>query len=126
MTLARTEGGAGSASMLRHRTGGAPRGRAHVARRDDLTSRHDDLFLAVDGCSFGVRKPFYEALGGFDESIGNRGGEDIELAWRACTAGALLVPAWGRRSALRPPERGAGGATARRRKAVRDRQRSPI
>ena len=64
----------------------------HMARTDDLTSRHDDLFRAVTSANFGMRRAFFEAVGGFDESFTSYGGEDIELGYRACTAGGLLVP----------------------------------
>ena len=64
----------------------------HLVRTDDLTSRHDDLFRALVGANFGIRRQFYEALGGSDESFTRYGGEDLELGYRAYTAGGLLVP----------------------------------
>ena len=64
----------------------------HMARTDDLTSRHDDLFRALVGANFGIRRPFFAALGGFDVSFTGYGGEDLELGYRAYTAGGLLVP----------------------------------
>ena len=64
----------------------------HMARTDDLTSRHDDLFRALVGANFGIRRPFFAALGGFDVSFTRYGGEDLELGYRAYTAGGLLVP----------------------------------
>ena len=64
----------------------------HMVRTDELTSRHDDLFRAVVGANFGMRRAFYEALGGNDASFTRYGGEDVELAYRAYTAGGLLVP----------------------------------
>ena len=64
----------------------------HLVRTDDLTSRHDDLFRAVVSANFGIRRPFFEALGGFDASFTRYGGEDLELGYRAYTAGGLLVP----------------------------------
>ena len=69
-----------------------PRVEPHMARTDDLTSRHDDLFRAVTGANFAIRRGFYEALGGSDPSLTGCGGEDIELGYRAYTAGGLLVP----------------------------------
>ena len=67
----------------------------HMARTDDLTSRHDDLFRALVGANFGIRRPFFAALGGFDVSFTGYGGEDLELGYRAYTAGGLLVPVRG-------------------------------
>ena len=69
-----------------------PRVEPHMARTDDLTSRHDDLFRAVTGANFAIRRGFYEALGGSDPSLTGCGGEDVELGYRAYTAGGLLVP----------------------------------
>ena len=64
----------------------------HMARTDDLTSRHDDLFRAVTGANFAIRRGFYEALGGSDPSLTGCGGEDVELGYRVYTAGGLLIP----------------------------------
>ncbi len=64
----------------------------HFARTRDLTSRHDDLFRAVSGGNFGMSRTFYEAVGGFDPAFGTGCFEDLELAYRACTQGAVLVP----------------------------------
>ena len=62
------------------------------ARTDDLTSKRDDLFRAVAGANLGVRRGFYELVGGFDESFTQWGGEDTEFVYRAYTRGGLLVP----------------------------------
>ncbi len=64
----------------------------HMARTDDLTSRHEDLFRAVTGGNFAISRALFEELGGFDESFARYGGEDTEFAYRAQVRGALLVP----------------------------------
>ena len=64
----------------------------HMARTGNLTSKHDDLFRAVTGNNFGIRKAFYDEVGGFDESFTRYGGEDTELGYRVQTRGGLLVP----------------------------------
>lgn len=64
----------------------------HMARTDDLTSRHDDLFRAVTGNNFGIRRAFFEEVGGFDESFDRYGGEDTEFGYRAWCRGGLLAP----------------------------------
>ncbi len=66
----------------------------HMLRTDDLTSRADDLFRVVSSGNFGIRKQFYESVGGFDESFMRYGLEDTELGYRAYTRGGLLVPVW--------------------------------
>ena len=65
----------------------------HLRRTDDLTSRADDLFRVVVGSNVGVRREFYELVGGFDESFTQWGMEDQEFGYRAYTRGGLLVPA---------------------------------
>ena len=62
------------------------------ARTDDLTSKRDDLFRAVVGGNLGIRRGFYELVGGFDESFTQWGGEDTEFVYRAYVRGGLLVP----------------------------------
>ena len=64
----------------------------HLVRTDDLTSRHDDLFRALVGGNFGVRREFFERAGGFDESFVRYGGEDTELAYRLYLRGGVFVP----------------------------------
>ena len=63
----------------------------HMARTDDLTTRHGDLFRAVTGLS-GISRALFEEVGGFDETFTRYGGEDTEFGWRAQVRGALLVP----------------------------------
>ena len=65
----------------------------HMARTGDLTSRHDDLFRAVTGHNLGISRPFFEEVGGFDESFARYGGEDTEFGYRVQMRGGLLVPA---------------------------------
>ena len=63
-----------------------------LLRTNELTSKDDDLYLAMVGANFGVRKDFYWLTGGHDESFARRGGEDTEFCYRAYTRGGLLVP----------------------------------
>ena len=63
-----------------------------LARTCDLTSRHDDLFIAMVGANFGIRRDIYELTGGFDESFTRWGLEDTEFAYRVFTRGGILVP----------------------------------
>ncbi len=65
---------------------------SHLRRTDDLTSKADDPFRFIVGANFGIRREFYELVGGFDESFTQWGMEDTELAYRAYTRGGLLVP----------------------------------
>lgn len=69
-----------------------PWNRRHLVRTQDLTTRHDDLFRMVQGGNFGIRKEFYQAIGGSNESFTSYGGEDTEMAYRAYASGGLLVP----------------------------------
>ena len=64
----------------------------HMARTADLTVGRDDLFRAVVGNNFGVRRAFFEEVGGFDGSFDRYGAEDTEFGFRAHTRGGLLVP----------------------------------
>ena len=64
----------------------------HMARTADLTVGRDDLFRAVVGNNFGVRRAFFEEVGGFDGSFDRYGAEDTEFGFRAQTRGGLLVP----------------------------------
>ncbi len=65
----------------------------YLIRTKDLTSKADDLFRVVVGGNLGVRREFYELVGGGDESFTQWGMEDTEFGWRAYTRGGLLVPA---------------------------------
>ena len=62
-------------------------------RADNLQSKSDDIFVVVVGANFGIRKDFYELVGGCDESFTHWGLEDTELGYRAYIRGGLLVPA---------------------------------
>ena len=61
-------------------------------KTDDLTSKADDLFRMVVSANLGVRRGFFELVGGFDESFTEWGGEDTEFGYRAFTRGGLFVP----------------------------------
>ena len=65
---------------------------AQMSRTDELTSRADDLFRVVASGNLGIRRSFFELVGGFDETFTNWGGEDIEFGYRAYARGGLLVP----------------------------------
>ena len=64
----------------------------HMSWTDDLTSKDDELFCTVHGAHFGIRKEFYDAIGGSDESFRRWGWEDRELGYRVYAHGGLLVP----------------------------------
>nr|MBA2530021.1 glycosyltransferase [Euzebyales bacterium] len=64
----------------------------NLARTDQLTSRHTDLFRVVSGGNLSVLAETFHRLGGFDETFAQWGAEDTELGFRAFTDGALLVP----------------------------------
>ena len=64
----------------------------HMARTGDLTAPRDDLFRAVVGNNIGVRRAFFDEIGGFDEAFDRYGWEDTEFGYRAQTRGGLLVP----------------------------------
>ncbi len=64
----------------------------HLRRTGDLTSKADDLFRLVAGGNLGVRRGFFDLVGGFDESFTQWGVEDTEFGYRACTRGGLLAP----------------------------------
>ena len=61
-------------------------------KTDSLQSKSDDIFVVVVGANFGIRKDFYELVGGCDESFTHWGLEDTELGYRAYIRGGLLVP----------------------------------
>ena len=64
----------------------------YLDKADNLNTKRDDIFRAVSGGNLGIRKRFLDEVGGFDETFTRYGGEDTELAYRAYTQGALLVP----------------------------------
>lgn len=66
---------------------------SHLLRTNDLTSNDDEPFSAVVGANFGIRRSYYDAIGGTDESFDRWGTEDMELGYRAHAHGGLLVPA---------------------------------
>ncbi len=63
-----------------------------LAKTADLTSKADDPFMLVLSGNLGIRRGFYELVGGFDESFTEWGGEDTEFGYRAQVRGGLLVP----------------------------------
>lgn len=92
-----------SASMIRERAGSIsslvgdresdpPPLAEYMDKADGLTTKHDDIFRAVSGGNLGIRKRFFDEVGGVDETFTRYGGEDTEFAYRAYTHGALLVP----------------------------------
>ena len=65
---------------------------SHLRMTNDLTSRDDDMFRMVSGGNCGIRREFYQRIGGCDESFAGWGGEDVEFGYRAYTRGGLLIP----------------------------------
>ena len=64
----------------------------HMSHTNDLTSTDDDLFRIVTGGNLGVRRGFFDEVGGFDGSFNQWGGEDTEMGYRAFNRGGVLVP----------------------------------
>ena len=60
---------------------------------DDLVIRRDDAFRAVAGNNLGIRRAFFESVGGFDESFDRYGWEDTEFGFRVQNRSGVLVPA---------------------------------
>lgn len=86
-------------ALLAGRPTDPPRAAAYLAETNDLTRPGaDDLFRAFVSADFGLRREFYESLGGFDETFRRWGLEDKEFAWRAFAAGGLLAPLLGQRA----------------------------
>lgn len=94
-----------NAETIRHRPGSLdalfsdrpadpPLAAGFMARTNHLTSRADDLFRGAAHGSFGIRKDFYWAVGGADESFIRYGAEDTEFFYRVYIHGGLLVPIW--------------------------------
>ena len=74
-----------------------------LACTGDLASGDDDVFCALAGHNFAMRRAFYREIGASDESFDRYGGEDRELAYRAHVAGGLLVPVRDARAWHRDP-----------------------
>lgn len=89
--------GAGEAlaGLLGDRAADPPRAEGLLRRTNALRSKDDAVFMAIAGNNFGVRKAFYEELGGSDESFARWGYEDTEFAYRAHVRGGLIVPVRG-------------------------------
>lgn len=64
-----------------------------LRRTNDLRAKDDTIFMAMAGNNFGMRRAFYEEIGGSDESFTRWGYEDTELAYRAYVRGGLVAPA---------------------------------
>ena len=64
----------------------------HMGRTKNLTSDDSDLFRIATGGNLGVRKSFFETVGGFDGDFKQWGGEDIEFGFRAFNSGGVLIP----------------------------------
>ena len=64
-----------------------------MSRTADLMSKKDNLYQIASSGNLGVAKPFFESIGGYDESFTRYGREDTEFVYRAYIQGALLVPA---------------------------------
>ena len=64
----------------------------HMTRTEDLAIRRDDAFRAVASNNLGIRKAFFESVGGFDESFDRYGWEDTEFGYRVQNRGGVLVP----------------------------------
>ena len=66
---------------------------SYMRKTDELTSMEDyEVSWLVASGNFGVRRGFYELVGGFDESFTQWGCEDTEFGYRAYIRGGLLVP----------------------------------
>ncbi len=88
-----------------------------LARREQLTSRHRDLFAVLTSRNVSVRADLFADVGGFT-AYGIRGIEDTELGWRLFAAGGLFAPdgeAFGYHQGLSHLEREQRAATKRRR-----------
>ena len=81
------------AELLAGRPFDRPFPERHMALTGNLTSGHDDLFRIANTNNLGVRRAFFDTVGGFDESFKRASWEDIEFGYRAYARGALFVPA---------------------------------
>ena len=79
--------------LLADRPAEPPWVESHMRMTNDLTSHDDDIFRLVSGGNCGIRREFYERIGGCEESFAGWGGEDVEFAYRAYTRGGVLIPA---------------------------------
>lgn len=86
------EGGSSVSRLLESRESDPPPLAEYLDKANGLKTKRDDIFRAVSGGNLGMRRRFLEEIGGFDETFTRYGGEDTELAYRAYTRGALLVP----------------------------------
>ena len=83
----------GSLAALFGARSAVPRpGEEHLLRTNMLTTRADDPYRALLGGNFGAGRPFYEQVGGHDESFQRWGLEEIEFGYRAHTRGGLFAP----------------------------------
>jgi len=64
----------------------------HMERTADLSSDADDLFRLVTGGNLGIRKETFAAVGGYDGTFDQWGGEDTEFGYRLFTYGCPFVP----------------------------------
>ena len=80
------------AGLLAGRRADPPRAEGLLRRTNDLRAKDDAIFMAMAGNSFGVRRAFYDEIGGSDESFARWGYEDTEFAYRAYVRGGLLAP----------------------------------
>jgi GT2 family glycosyltransferase len=64
----------------------------HLERTDLLRARFDDVFRVMSGGNLGIRRSFFNEVGGNDETFDQWGGEDNEFGFRAYQHGAIVVP----------------------------------
>jgi len=111
-------GPAGLAPLLEGRTVDSPTWiTKFLARREQLTTRHRDLFAVLTSRNVSVRAGLFADVGGFT-AYGIRGIEDTELGWRLFAAGGLFVPdaeAFGYHQGIGHLEQEQKAATKRRR-----------
>nr|WP_274636852.1 glycosyltransferase family A protein [Microbacterium bovistercoris] len=61
---------------------------------DDWQLPRERSFLSwITGANFGARRHVIEAVGGWDESLDGRGGDDTDFSWRAQLQGFTVAPA---------------------------------
>ena len=64
----------------------------HMTRTRNLTTSDTDLFRVASGGNLGIRREFFQTVGGCDPSFRQWGAEDIEFGYRAFNWGGVLVP----------------------------------